>query len=512
MLFLSISHKSLHAVYVMSSFFGKKQTVVYNKTLTTSLINDGTFDNETLQEALKEMRNKLGITGQKKVDTITTLPTNLFWFSRLSIPKKMGTKEIAKHLQEHIKESCKDYEQYIFTNWLTSKDDEQVVHIYGIQESNYQAFKQALQTSNILLEELYPSSAAQFALIEKTVTTKDDIIVFASAQYDCLEVNVFDSLGKVSTKADTHIYNYELEDAIKDVVQKLVKTGSKPSRIILSGENSNGVRQDLFTKNVGAWVNLYKKIAPNFYSNEMTAINGKDESEFPILTYDVPFGSYLMFGQDKEMIYEPLSKQLAKAAVVPKIIPDKKVPEIKEEVSNEEKEIKVDKVVAPEKPAHRIKTEDKAGFPIKPILLFLGIGLLVFGITFTVLPFLQPEEDQLSATPSPAIALPSPTIVPTTTPSYAKDKLSIVVRNGSGIKGKAQKISSILVQKGYSKPIATNADSFNYTTSVVKVKNSLTGLANLLASDLSSLGVFTTAILPEASSADVEITFGSNIE
>jgi hypothetical protein len=147
----------------------------------------------------------------------------------------------------------------------------------------------------------------------------------------------------------------------------------------------------------------------------------------------------------------------------------------------------------------------------------------------TILPTLSQEPINTPETsptgkfisPTPRVTgKPTPTLskkvtttpVPLLTGSTKKMSLSIEVLNGSGTKGAAGKLSSLLTSAGYTVTGTGNADVFTYKGLTLNIKKSKMQQVDQLKKDLSAndyLVTNSTASLAETSAADVIITIGS---
>ncbi|HVZ58345.1 MAG TPA: LytR C-terminal domain-containing protein [Patescibacteria group bacterium] len=137
--------------------------------------------------------------------------------------------------------------------------------------------------------------------------------------------------------------------------------------------------------------------------------------------------------------------------------------------------------------------------------------------TPTAMPSLTPTPSVTpSATLTPAghVTKTSPTPTPkvTVSPTPASSKnLEIEVLNGSGIKGEAGKVASLLKNDGYSISSTGNADSFAYQKTVIQIKKSKQSFATQLEKDLASAYTVDSSIktLAESSAVDAIVIVGS---
>ncbi len=152
----------------------------------------------------------------------------------------------------------------------------------------------------------------------------------------------------------------------------------------------------------------------------------------------------------------------------------------------------------------------------KIILLCLVALLLVALAAGTIL---NSERDKLSFMnrnnkPRETVVL-SPTQAPTATPVPAevdKKTLKIEVQNGTGESGVAGKMKNLLVEKGYEGTIETgNADNYDYTETVLKIKKTKIGIQKELETDLSDDYTLSKSVenLEDDSDYDVVVIVGA---
>lgn len=134
------------------------------------------------------------------------------------------------------------------------------------------------------------------------------------------------------------------------------------------------------------------------------------------------------------------------------------------------------------------------------VLFILIIGIAIFTGNYFLTQKVSPEATP-SPTPTPIVeATPTPTVEPTASPSgivaptptgkaaptQVGKSLNIEVLNGSGVAGQAGKVAALLKSNGYSVGSTGNADTFDYTKTVIKIKKSKVQFASQLKADLST--------------------------
>lgn len=96
-------------------------------------------------------------------------------------------------------------------------------------------------------------------------------------------------------------------------------------------------------------------------------------------------------------------------------------------------------------------------------------------------PTIEPTKSEESLSPTPKV---TPTPTPSKSSALERGDLTIEVQNGSGVAGAATKASNILKKLGYDVVSTGNADSFDYETTVIKIKSTQKSYLKLLQDDL----------------------------
>jgi hypothetical protein len=169
------------------------------------------------------------------------------------------------------------------------------------------------------------------------------------------------------------------------------------------------------------------------------------------------------------------------------------------------------------------KEVDKKGKPNLKVIITVGVILLLFGIliggVFYYRSNVGDEAEEATSSPSEEIVTnetitESPTSTPTPTPEEELDlsNYSVNILNGSGIAGEAGRASSLLEELGFSELDTGNADSYEYTTTVISLKKEVPdGVYEKIKESLSTDYIVEKSdeALEEDSTYDVVITVGS---
>lgn len=149
------------------------------------------------------------------------------------------------------------------------------------------------------------------------------------------------------------------------------------------------------------------------------------------------------------------------------------------------------------------------------LIALILVGALAFAFFKGIGPFGQFKSDKAVESPTPAAAetvedtLPSPDPTPEATIDKSKAKVRIL--NGSGKAGIASSAKDFIESKGYKVASVGNAKDFDFTSTIIKVKQTFKDFQAILVSDLSDK--YSTEagseFLEASDSADIEVIIGS---
>lgn len=512
MIFIHLTPNHASIVVVKASLFGKKQTLHVTKTFSKELITkDFSIQEDVAASALRELFIKLSHVNLKKEKAYFILPYPFFTFKRSS---GKAPEEAGKLYASYAKKSGSNTETFT----------------YGVEARTVVALQNICSLLDVRYGGLYPTSEVYYALFSSTLKAdKSEFVTFATKQHAYTEVVSFDNLGRKAVGSGEFFSSehVELEDVLKKIVNKLIKENEKPHRVIISGEESAGIRQDFITKAIGAWVNLLKKITPEFYGVELASITPKDGA-FPYLMYDGCFGAYILYKQNIFFPFAAQNKQVfsmpqpkaspVKAAVqedVPQAAVVKKPNEPWESENKDAKEKDESAAAAPKETTHH-RHHAKGGERPTPtpflswFLIFLAAMVIGFGALWFLLPLfkvpLSTGVPVAQATPTP-----QPTATPTPTPlPLVRANITVTVLNGNGTSGLGNKAKKALTDIGYKKVTAKNADSFNYETSSLKVSTDLMPYKDTILKDFADFGIERVEELKGTAAGQIELLLGKD--
>lgn len=169
-------------------------------------------------------------------------------------------------------------------------------------------------------------------------------------------------------------------------------------------------------------------------------------------------------------------------------------------------------------PGSPIYQETKQGGSAKWLWLLITliiIGAVVFAVVRGIGPFANlgiSLNDDEAASPVPSSSVvSSPTAEATSAANLDKSEPEIRVLNGSGTAGAASAMKDTLEGKGYKVISLGNADSYDFSQTVVRLKEAFEAFGDLLLSDLSddySVRV-DSEFLEATDSADIEVIVGT---
>ena len=480
MVYLYLNRNVIKLIYLKKTLLGQQETSFFEKTYETDLVVNGSVANvDLLASAIKEA---LTAGGEKSVvdrDVALILPQESFYYLRTLVPVDVAPSAMTAFVFEKARAAFPVSPDDCFTaSYVRETTGEKVINFFGINRETLDAFRQALSLIDLKVQSVVPETLAYFKLFEKTLRAeKKENILYLTLSDGTMSGYLFDSYGLLDDKKIELVKTGEekIETVIKAKVDELSEKNIKLNRLILSGEPSDKIRQDTFTKAVSVWTNPLKRIVPTFYDEYLKMLVVESKKTFPILTFDVCFGAFIFATENREFSFFrgglPAKKSSRPGLTLPKV-----------------------------------------GLPRREILLFIGSFALSFLLFLAFSKIKLPNLGE--ALPGkPATPTPAPTVTPTPTPAFAKEDLKIQVLNGGGVAGKATDVKQILTDKGYLDIITGNADNFDYTKTELQVKKSKSQAYSIVASDLKDYVTSPTqSTLAEDETADVILIIGADFK
>ena len=478
MIYLYLDKNTIKLLYLKKTMLGQQETLYHQKTYESDLIDKGKIINiDLLASAIKEVVTSSNRpVADNQISLI--LPQEFFSFFRTTVPSDIAVSALNSFISDKARSILPiDNTELASDYFVQESEQEKVVTYFGINQETLLSIKQALTLIDFKIVSIIPDTMAFFKLFEKTLRKeKKETILYTELESNVLSGYLFDSCGLIDDKKISIEYSEgdKIADILKTKIAEITTDKKKVNRIIISGEKSDTIRQDTFTKSVGVWTNPLKRIVPTFYEDYLKMLVPKDGKAFPILTYDVCFGAFILSEENKGFSLLKKNNLYRNKVSLPKI-----------------------------------------GMPKKEVFLFAGsfaISFLLFvliskfGSNFKI-PNFMTKKNVVVVTPTLAPPTPTPT------PNFKKEEVKIKVLNGSGVKGKATEVKDILRKKGYLEILTDNADNFDYVTTEIQVKSDKKQLGDMVKDDLKD---YITApkitILDEKEASDLVLIFGADFK
>lgn len=481
MIYLYLDKNKIKLLSLSRTILGQHHFSFFKKNHNSDLLENGQVKNiDLLASAIKEAITLASPLPIKEKDVSLILPQQSFFFARYDIPSDLSETAIVPFIKDKIRVDISVEIEDLFFDYLTTKQkEEKKVLFFGQKKKDLKKYEETLRLLNLSLKFLLPETLVYFQLFKKTLREeKKENILYVFFEKENSYGYLYDSFGLI--KKERYIFNQDLEASLRLKIEELAKEGIKINRVILSGKDSEKVRQDLFTKNVGAWTNPLKKIILNFYQDYLKLIIISPQSKLSLLDFDTCFGAFVFEKENKQfsLFRKELIGQKRKTHLKPKF-----------------RSFSI-----------RINFRDILIFVVAFIFSFVFIFLMS---KFSYFTSLTSKKIVKINPPSPTPFLPTPT----PTPSLKKETLKIKVLNGSGVRGKASEVKETLKEKGYGEIITGNADSFDYEKTEIQFKEKVKEAFDYLKKDLSEYVMLEKkSSLPEDSAADVVLIIGKDFK
>lgn len=498
MLYIYLDNSQIKLMYVKKSILGQYETFFHSKSFQVDLLKDGVpATPEVIASGIKEALSGLTEETIKDREVTLVLPQEAFLFFRADMPSDVATPEVLTNfLREKARSQLdSDIENSYYDFLIRENENKKKILFYAIKKEILEAYEIPLRLVELNLKSVVPEALSYFKLFEKTLrSNKKENIWYVSMDQDKLTGYVYDSFGLLEEDRWTAPASGDakVESILHKQTAKYETKNIKLNRLLLSGRQSENVRQDTFTKSVGVWTNPLKRIIPHFYSDYLKMLKGQNQPELPILSYDMLIGAFIFNTENSNFSL------------------------LKGKTANGKSKLGTSKFKFP-----------KPNISKKGLILFLVSFSLVFASIFG---FSKIKSEKInfnikipnfslpnSFTPSPTNIPNTPTPeppTPTPTPEIKKDQVKIKILNGSGIVGKAGDVKKFLQGAGYEDILTGNAATFDYDTTVIQTKDGENSLAELIAEDIKSeiekKALFET--LDKDNAADIVIIVGTDFK
>ncbi len=484
MIYLYIGNNQIKLLFLKKTLLGQHETFFFEKKHEIKLLEKGHVANiDLLASSIKEALTQASPNPIDKREVFLILPQEAFYFLRTEVPVDIAQSAMSSFIYDKARASLPVAVDDCLSDFFIQENQQQkILSFFALEKNILEDFRRALALIGLRIIFVLPDTLAYFKLFEKTLRReKKENIFYVTYEKNITDGYLFDSSG-LNSQEKWHLElkdNLTIEEELKKQVSEFENKGKRLNRIILSGADSENIRQDTFTKAVGVWTNPLKRIIPNFYQDYLKLIIVNQNKKFPILNLDVCFGAFIFHQENKNF---SLLKNGAKLL-------RKKDP------------IKLPSLSMPKREVFIFISSFVLSF-----LFFLLVSKSGLNLSSFKIPKLGAEK-LVKVSPSPLPPTPTPTL------SIKKEEIKIKILNGSGIAGKASELKDILKDKGYQEILVGNADNFDYEQSELAVKKSKSEIADLIKNDLGDyLKIGKQKELEEEESADITITFGTDFK
>ncbi len=484
MIYLYIGDNQIKLLFLKKTLLGQHETFFFEKKHEIKLLEKGHVTNiDLLASSIKEALTQASPNPIDKREVFLILPQEVFYFLRTEVPVDIAQSAMSSFIYDKARASLPVAIDDCLSDFFIQENQKQkILSFFALEKDVLEDFRRALALIGLRITFVLPDTLSYFKLFEKTLRReKRENIFYVTYEKSAISGYLFDSFG-LTSQEKLHLGlkdNLTIEEALKKQVSEFENKANRLNRIILSGADSENIRQDTFTKSVGVWTNPLKRIIPDFYQDYLKLIIVNQNKKFPILNLDVCFGAFIFHQENKNFsLLKNGAKLLRKKGPI-------RLPSL--------------------------------SIPKKEIFIFISSFVLSFLFFLFIsksglnsLPFKIPKmgAEQIAKTsPSPLPPTPTPTL------SIKKEEIKIKILNGSGVAGKAGELKDALKNKGYQEILVGNADNFDYEQSELAVKKSKSEIANLIKNDLGEyIKIAKQTELAEEESADATITFGADFK
>lgn len=484
MLYLFIDSNRVKVLHLKKSILGQYETRVFSKVYQSSnLLEQGKVVNvDFVASAVKEALQSLSNNGVKNKDTLLILPQESYSFLRIAVPSDITSSAVSSFIMDKARSNLSlNLDECSFDYFLKEGSSEKYIYFFAVEKEILSKYKEALNLIELKLTIALPETVTYFQLFQKTLRKdKKENILYVTYDDNKLTGILYDSYGQVSSEKWTVQLDEskKIEEVLKEKALELEQKDKKLNRLILAGEQSEKVRQDTFTKEIGVWTNPLKRIIPEFYKDYLNLLLSSSDKPFSVLSYETCLGAFIFSEQHKD--FSLLNHTKGKSS----------------------KPFSLPKVNLVKKEAFIFLSSFILSF-----LFFVVISNSKLNLNFNF----NQTKPKIVNSPTPTKLPQKPTITPL--PSIKRDEINIKVLNGSGTVGKASEVKDLLKEKGYQEILTGNADNFEYEQTELQVKKSQSSVAAVIKNDLKeNVSSFKETVLDEEEAADIAIIIGSDFK
>lgn len=479
MIYIHLTENSVKILSLSRTMLGQYGVNFFEKTHSVTLLESGRVKSvDLLASAIKEALTEAKPSSITDHDVTLILPQESFDFARYSVPADISDSAILSFIKDKVRSDVRfELENSRFDYSVSHKTKESTVLLFAIKNAIFDEFATVTKLLQLHIKNLIPETLAYYKLFEKALREdKKETLLYAFLNGDHSYAYLFDYLGLIEEKK--YHFKESGKEELKKIVDDLSSKNISLNRLILSGQGSSKVRQDLFTKEVGVWTNPLEKIIANFYGQYVKLLIPNSNLNLPILHFDACLGGFIFTEENTAFsLLKAGSRLTSKGRSLPKL----------------------------SLPA--LPLSKKAVFIF--IFTFLLSTAAVTG-AFIFAPQLKSMIPQSKPTPTPT-SVPSPTAIP----ELSREEVNIQVLNGTGRAGVAGEIRDALLEAGYTEVLTDNAESFDFVETEISVKEEKEAYAQMVTRDLKDvveINESEISTLDEDDPADLIITIGSDYQ
>lgn len=483
MLYLYIDSKQLKLLYTKKSMLGQYELKFFEKKHEIQLLEKGKVtDIDLVASAIKDGLNHIFTANNKEREVFLIIPQESFHFLRTEVPIDIAPSAVFSFIKDKARNTLSvDLDTCLFDFFVKENGAKKQITLFALEKDTLSKFQETASLLDLKLQMILPETLAYFKLFEKTLRKdKRENIFYVHYNNGFLTGYLYDSYGLLVPDKWYIELTPELPvgEALHQKTTQYESQGIKINRIILSGAESETIRQDTFTKTVGAWTNPLKRIIPNFYQNYLNMLVASDNKPFPILNLDMCFGAFIFLQEHKDFsLLKGKNMNVARKASLGNGFSVKKIFR-------------------------------------KEIILFLVSFIVSYFFFVFMSKYVPGIQKNLFVSRTPTLTpAPLPTSTPIPTPVIDKEIIKIKVLNGSGTPGKASEVKNILIKQGYQEIVTGNADTFDYEITEIQVKRNKSELIGVFQNDLKdNVAKTKPGTLDEKETADVLIIIGKDFK
>ena len=485
MIYLFIKKNHIQSLFFKKSILGQYETRQYEKSFSVPLFSDKEpINTDMVASAVKDIFTHQFPEGIKDREVTLILQGSGFQHIRTEAASDLSTQALTSFVQEKINHSIPGLaSEYSSAILPVVHGAQQTIHIFLILKKNMSACETALRLLDMKIIQIIPESLAYFKLFDRTMRKeKKELFLFCHYASDIAFGYRYDSFGPLDgvELEFPHTKDAPLEKALKAEAVNQEGAGQKINRLILSGDRSETVRQDMFTKHTGMWTNPLKKIVGTFYENYLSLLVAK-AGDFPLLSYDACFGAFIFSQEHKDFGFQTHKEST---------VQQKNVMQFSRQKQGMNRGLKRDFII---------------------VFISFVASCIFFLVVSRLLPVSPFQLLSGVSQPTPTIIVPTRVPSPSPTPSINRDSVKVKILNGGGVVGKATEVKDILNAIGYKDIVKDNADSFDYELTIVRSKTASIGAA--IQSDIKDYAPKSKKeTLAEKEDADVVVIIGKDFK